>query len=213
MSRLQEPRHHPAQPTAAAESPAIRRRGRKARTLEFRAPSWSSQKRGYLEDKSRTLRSARVQKRIRASRDSGAPRPLARLWKARPLARLGECASLGVSWCWTRCPLPKRSCPASVTRSWSIPRNAPPASSSPGIPTPSYSATPIEAAFADERDDARRLAQRCTPQPHSFALLKNSLLRMRLSLSRFITSLHFCCAGWAMTRGRELSGERPRTLI
>ena len=23
----------------------------------------------------------------------------------------------------------------------------------------------------------------------------------------------FCCAGWALTRGRELSGERPRTLI
>jgi hypothetical protein len=30
---------------------------------------------------------------------------------------------------------------------------------------------------------------------------------------RVITSLHFCCAGWALTRGRELSGERPRTLI
>ena len=28
-----------------------------------------------------------------------------------------------------------------------------------------------------------------------------------------LTSLQFCCAGWALTRGRELSGERPRTLI
>ena len=28
-----------------------------------------------------------------------------------------------------------------------------------------------------------------------------------------LTSLRFCCAGWALTRGRELSGERPRTLI
>ena len=124
-----------------------------------------------------------------------------------------ERASLGVSWCWTRCPLPKRSYPASVTRSWSIPRNAPPASSRPGIPMPSDSATPIEPACADERDVARRLAQRCTLQPHSFAPLKNSVLRMRLSLSRFITSLHFCCAGQLLTRGRELSGERPRTLI
>ena len=124
-----------------------------------------------------------------------------------------ESASLGVSWCWARRFLPKRSCPASVTRSCSIPRNAPPASSRPGSSPPSESATPIETAFADERDGARRLAQRCTPQPHSFALLLNSLLRMRLSLSRFITSLHFCCAGWALSRGRELSGERPRTPI
>ena len=95
----------------------------------------------------------------------------------------------------------------------SIPRNGPPASSRPGIPMPSDSATSIDAAYAVERDVARRLAQRCTPQPHSWALLKNSLLRMRLSLPRFITSLQFCCAGWALTRGRELSGERPRTLI
>ena len=124
-----------------------------------------------------------------------------------------ESASLGVSWCWTRCLLPKGSRPASVTRSWSIPRNGPPASSRPGSSQPSDSATSIEAAHAFERDGARRLAQRCTPQPHSFALLQNSLLRMRLSLPRFITSLHFCCAGWALTRGRELSGERPRTLI
>ena len=43
---------------------------------------------------------------------------------------------------------------------------------------PSDSATPIEAAFAVERDVARRLAQRCTLQPHPFAPLKNSLLRM-----------------------------------
>ena len=78
---------------------------------------------------------------------------------------------------------------------------------------PSDSATPIEAAFAGERDVARRLAQRCTLQPHPFAPLKNSLPRMRLSLPRFTTSLHFCCAGWTVTRGRELSGERPRTLI
>jgi hypothetical protein len=32
-------------------------------------------------------------------------------------------------------------------------------------------------------------------------------------LGRGITSLHFCCAGQVLTRGRELSGERPRTLI
>ena len=31
--------------------------------------------------------------------------------------------------------------------------------------------------------------------------------------SGFLTSLRFCCAGWALTRGRELPGERPRTLI
>ena len=103
--------------------------------------------------------------------------------------------------------------PRFCDRSWSIPRNGPPASSRPGIPPPSDSATSIEAAYADERDDARRLAQRCTPQPHSFALLHNSLLRMRLSLSRFITSLRFCCAGQLLTRSRELSGERSRTLI
>ena len=120
-------------------------------------------------------------------------------------------ASLGVSWCWTRCPLPKRSCPASVIRTGSIPRNGPPASSRPGIPPPSDSATSIEAAYADERDDATRLAQRRTPQPHSFALLHNSCLRMRLSLPRFITSLRFCCVSWTLGRGRELSGERPRT--
>ena len=30
---------------------------------------------------------------------------------------------------------------------------------------------------------------------------------------RGLTSLQFCCAGRALTRGRELSGERPRTLI
>ena len=30
---------------------------------------------------------------------------------------------------------------------------------------------------------------------------------------RTLTSLQFCCAGWSLTRGRELSGERPRTLI
>ena len=124
-----------------------------------------------------------------------------------------ESASLGVSWCWTRCPLPKRSCPASVTRGWSIPRNGPPASSRPGTPMPSDSATSIDEAHAVERDVARRLAQRCTLQPHSFALLQNSLLRMRLSLPRFITSLQFCCAGWTLTRGCELSGEQPRTLI
>ena len=75
------------------------------------------------------------------------------------------------------------------------------------------SATLLEAAFAGERDDASRLAQRCTQRPHSFALLDNSLLRMRPSLCGSITSLRFCCAGWAPTRGRELSGERPRTLI
>ena len=150
--------------------------------------------------------------------NSGQPRLgcAASLGATRQGASLGatrEGASLGVSWCWTRCLLPKRSCPASVTRSGSIPRNGPPASSRPGISPPSDSATSIEAAFAVERDDARRLAQRCTPQPHSFALLLNSLLRMRLSLPRFITSLQFCCAGWSLSRGRELSGERPRTLI
>ena len=78
---------------------------------------------------------------------------------------------------------------------------------------PSDSATSIDEAHAVERDVARRLAQRCTPQPHPIVLLQNSLLRMRLSLPRFITSLHFCCAGRALTRGRELSGERPRTPI
>ena len=75
------------------------------------------------------------------------------------------------------------------------------------------SAPLLEAAFAEERDDATRLAKRCYLQPHSFAPLDNSLLRLRLSSSRSITSLHFCCAGWALTRGRELSGERPRTPL
>ena len=150
--------------------------------------------------------------------NSGQPRLgcAASLGATRQGASLGatrQSVSLGVSWCWARCLLPKRSCPASVIRTGSIPRNRPPASSRPGISQPPDSATSIEAAFADERDVARRLAQRCTPQPHSIALLHNSLLRMRLSLSRFITSLQFCCAGWALTRGRELSGERPRTLI
>ena len=28
-----------------------------------------------------------------------------------------------------------------------------------------------------------------------------------------LTSLQFCCAGRSLTRGRELSGKRPRTLI
>ena len=28
-----------------------------------------------------------------------------------------------------------------------------------------------------------------------------------------LTTLRFCCAGWVLSRGRELSGERPRTLI
>ena len=36
---------------------------------------------------------------------------------------------------------------------------------------------------------------------------------IRGALAGYLTSLHFCCAGWALTRGRELSGERPRTLI
>ena len=213
MSRLQEPRRHPAQPTAAAESSALRRRGREARTLEFRGRSWSSQKRGYLEDKSRTLRSARFQEPTPASRDSGAPRPLARLGNAASLGATLErpgrpdSASLGVSSCWTRCLLPKRSCPASVIRTRSIPRNRPPATSRPGISPPSDSATSIEAAFAVERDVARRLAQRCTPQPHSIALLHNSLLRMRLSLPRFITSLALSCASNMPGRGREVQAE------
>ena len=147
---------------------------------------------------------ARIQKPTPASRDSGAPRPLARL---APPCATRESASLGVSWCWTRCLLPKRSCPASVTRSWSIPRNGPPATSRPGIPPPSDSATSIEAAYAVERDGARRLAQRCTPQPHSLPLLKNSLLRMRLSLPRFITSLALSCASNMLGRGCEVQAE------
>ena len=36
---------------------------------------------------------------------------------------------------------------------------------------------------------------------------------VEISGVRVITSLQFCCAGWSLTRGRELSGERPRTLI
>ena len=71
--------------------------------------------------------------------NSGQPRLgcAASLGATRQGASLGatrESASLGVSWCWTRCLLPKGSCPASVTRGWSIPRNAPPASSRPGDP-------------------------------------------------------------------------------
>jgi hypothetical protein len=94
VSRLQEPRHLPAQPTASAESPGPRRRGREPRTRESRGRSWSSQKRGTLEHKSRTLPCARIQKPTPASHDSGAPRPLARLGKARPLARLGKARPL-----------------------------------------------------------------------------------------------------------------------
>ena len=74
-------------------------------------------------------------------------------------------------------------------------------------------ATLLEAAFAIKRDDARRLAQRCYLRPHSTELLLNSILRLRPSSLRSLTSLQFCCAGWALTRGRELSGERPRTPI
>ena len=37
--------------------------------------------------------------------------------------------------------------------------------------------------------------------------------RIETSGVRGITSLQFCCAGWALSRGRELSGERPRTPI
>ena len=146
------------------------------------------------------------QPRLRSAASLGASRDSASLGATR------ESASLGVSWCWTRCPLPKRSCPASVTRSWSIPRNAPPASSRPGTSPPSDSATSIEAAYSDERDVARRLAQRCTPQPHPIALLQNSLLRMRLSLPRFITSLALSCVSNMVGRGRELQGEWPRSL-
>jgi hypothetical protein len=43
--------------------------------------------------------------------------------------------------------------------------------------------------------------------------LHNAALRMRLSPLRSLTSLRFCCAGQVPTRGRELSGERPRTPI
>ena len=146
------------------------------------------------------------QPRLRSAASLGASRDSASLGASR------ENESLGVSRCWARCLLLKCSCPASATRSWSIPRNGPPASSSPGIPTPSYSATSIEAAFADERDVARRLAQRCTLQPHSFPLLLNSLPRMRLSLSRFITSLALSCASNMPGRGREVQAEWPRTL-
>ena len=79
--------------------------------------------------------------------------------------------------------------------------------------TETASATTLEAAFGHERDDASRLAQRCYLRPHSTVLLLNSLLRPRPSLMRSLTSLQFCCVSWALTRGRELSGERPRTLI
>jgi hypothetical protein len=53
------------------------------------------------------------------------------------------------------------------------------------------SATLLEATFANERDDATRLAKRCYLQPHSFAPLDNSLLRLRLSSSRSITDCDF----------------------
>ena len=132
--------------------------------------------------------------------NSGQPR----LGCAASLGATREGTSRGVSWCWTHCPLLKRSCPAPVIRTRSIPRNSPPASSRPGIPMPSDSATSIDAAHAVERDGARRLAQRCTPQPHSWALLKNSLLRMRLSLPRFITSLALTCVSNMLGRSREL---------
>ena len=212
MSRLQEPRHHPAQPRPLrnrrpfVDEVAKHERSNSADDHGPRRSGATSRTRAepcHARASSSQLRPAATRVRRVPWRDS----------EGASLGATRESASLGVSWCWTRCPLPRRSYPASVARSWSIPRNAPPASSRPGISPPSDSATSIEAAFADERDVARRLAQRCTPQPHSFPLLQNSLLRMRLSLPRFITSLHFCCAGWLLTRGRELSGERPRTLI
>ena len=48
------------------------------------------------------------------------------------------------------------------------------------------------------------------PMTHA---VRNLMLTTPSGSGHFLTSLHFCCAGWALTRGRELSGERPRTLI
>ena len=45
---------------------------------------------------------------------------------------------------------------------------------------------------------------------HAFNLKLQALKKPE---SGSLTSLQFCCAGWLLTRGRELSGERPRTLI
>ena len=74
------------------------------------------------------------------------------------------------------------------------------------------SAPLLEAAFAEERDDATRLAKRCYLQPHSFAPLQNSLLRLRLSSSRSLTSLALTCVSNMSGRSRELQGEWLRTL-
>ena len=107
----------------------------------------------------------------------------------------------------------KRSSPAPGFRTRSIPRNPPPRRSR-GLRgfKEHASATLLEVAFGFKRDDATRLAQRCSLQPHSIARLGNSLQRMRLSPLRSLTSLALSCVSNMLGRGRELQGEWPRTL-
>ena len=140
----------------------------------------------------------------RTSRDSGAPRPLARLGKARPLA----CPGVGRA---VRCRNART--PLLVSELVDPAECATRETEAGGSRRPQRLGDVDRGGLnADERDDARRLAQRCTPQPHSFALLHNSVLRMRLSLSRFITSLALSCASNMPGRGREVQAEWPRTL-
>ena len=83
-----------------------------------------------------------------------------------------------------------------------------PATPSPGALRPAWS-SPLAAP---------QLAGRRTL--HDIARTGSSNARARLGTSRRsddagsrgLTSLQFCCVSWTLGRGRELSGERPRTL-
>ena len=216
VSRLQEPRHHPARAPHGRLRKSPARPATRSRSTNTRIPRddpRSSQKRGYLEDKSRTLPCARIQKPLRpaATRVRRVP------WRDSAIRRVPwrdwESASLGVSWCWTGCLLLKSSCPGfcdsgpGPSRGMRHPR-----AQGRGSRRPQTRRRRSRRSYADERDVARRLAQQCSLQPHSFAPLKNSLLRMRLSLPRFITSLALSCASNMPGRGREVQAEWPRTL-
>ena len=102
MSRLQEPSHHPAQPTAAAESPALRRRGREPRTREFPRTIVVLTEAGHPR-----AQEPHPPQRAHPVANSGQPRlrSATSLGATREGASLGvsqDSASLGVSWCWAR---------------------------------------------------------------------------------------------------------------
>ena len=124
MSRLREPRHHPAQPTACAESPgpsSTRSRSTNARIPRtIMALAEAGLPRGQEPNPARRAHPEpdSGQPRLGCAASLGATLEGASLGATLEGASLGatrESASLGVSWCWARRFLPKRSCPASVT--------------------------------------------------------------------------------------------------